>query len=692
MKKSIIARGTTAKLGAHLLDKGVNFSLFSAHAEKVEVCFFDENHQETQRIALPFVTKNIWHGVISPVSPGEFYGYRVYGKWQPELGYRFNHHKILLDPYAKKISHLPVLEPLFYGFKKDNNLIPSPDQDLVLDDRDNGRIASKAVICDNLATHQGYNVVIPWSQTVIYELHIKGMSQLCFDIDDSFRGKFTALTHPTLIKKLKKLGVTSIKIMPPQVSISEQGLLDKELTNYWGYNPLNFFIPHPLYANNDERIDFIAMVTTLHNHGIEVLVDLVFNHTAESDHLGPHLSFRGIDNLSYYILDKDNPRFYQDHSGCGNTLKTYHPAVARLIIDALEEWADLGVDGIRFDLGSLLAIDKEQGFDENHPIFFMIEQNPKLNRLKMIAEPWSMNGHHLGSFPTGWAELNDNFRDTIKKSAINQLNSPKDLAHVLAGNDDIFSLNAREDRRPINYIANHDGMNLMDLVSYQNKHNEANGEDNRDGSNNNYSVNYGVEGFSDDELVLANRIKHIKNLLLMLFFSQGVPMIQAGDESGHSRQGNNNPFCQDNQINWLNWVNEEKVGEVDVHQILSPFLAELINWRKSQFAFFSLRQINREFRQIHWYNHHAKELSSTDWNQTKNIKLGMLYLLPATKKGIYCLINLTNHQIEFKLPDLPFEEVNWKLKFNSSLAHIDSQNENLTQTQLEQSIMIWQSW
>ena len=671
LEKILIPGSNINKLGATVKKNAVNFAIFSQNATKVELCFFDRQHRETQRINLPQATNHIWHGLVQNALVGEFYSYRIYGPWDPENGDRFNHHKPVLDPYAKKISHIPQLDDRLYAWSKDQN-------DLIFDEQDSAAICPKGVITNPDNRQLSLEPKVPWEKTVIYELHPKGFSQLNAALPLSSRGKLSGLKHPQVIAYLRNLGVTTIKIMPLQAFMTEEHLISCGLTNYWGYNPLNFFCVHPHYGEGDARKEFSSMVHSLHQHGFEVIVDLVFNHSAESNHLGPNLSFRGIDNRAYYVLDQQEPRFYADYAGCGNVLKAYHPQVAALILDALEAWSDLGIDGIRFDLAALLAIDKRHCFDQQHPIFYMIAQSEKLRGLKLIAEPWAMNSYELGNFPQGWSELNDQFRNTVKLAVSKKLSSPKPLAHVLAGTADLFSLLAAENHRAINYFANHDGLTLRDLASYNHKHNEANCQNNRDGTNYDFGYNHGVEGETDDQQLLKNRAAYMRNLIALLFIAQGVPLLQAGDELGHTRGGNNNAYCQDNKLSWLNWEKS------NFYHQLQPFMVKMINWRKENADFFKLAEKDGVLREIFWFEHNGAVMSNKTWDQQTRLSLGLMYFLAADNRAIYSLINLTNEKIAYQLPQTP-QMFNWKL----ALTTVDQPA--LDNHQAANSIMIFTS-
>ncbi|HTR00982.1 MAG TPA: glycogen debranching protein GlgX, partial [Candidatus Acidoferrum sp.] len=546
-----IEPGNIYPLGSTWDGKGVNFALYSAHAEKVELCLFsDDGRQEVQRLALPDCTSHVWNGYVAGLPSGAKYGYRVYGPYQPELGHRFNHHKLLLDPYARQLAGEFTWCNLHYGYQ-----IGSPDEDLSFDARDNAAFMPKCVVVVPNPLPPPRENRIHKRDTVIYEAHVRGLTMRHPELPQQLRGTFAGIGHAALVKQLRELGITSLELLPVQSFVDEQFLLEKGLSNYWGYNTLNFFAPHRAYFAGTDLAEFRDMVTALHEAGIEVILDVVYNHTAEGGRTGPTLSFRGIDNASYYKLQAENPRYYINDTGCGNTLDFTQPQVVKLVLDSLRYWVTaMGVDGFRFDLATVLGREAH-GFDRGSGFFDALHQDPVLSSVKFIAEPWDIGpgGYQLGNFPTGWSEWNDRFRDATRRFWRGDAGTLPEFARRLHGSSDIFEHNGRRPSSCINFITCHDGFTLRDLVSYKYKHNEANLEDNRDGQSENCSDNYGVEGPTDDAYIEGIRQRQQRNLLTTLILSQGTPMLYSGDEFGHSKGGNNNTYCHDSPLTWLPW-------------------------------------------------------------------------------------------------------------------------------------------
>ncbi len=554
-----VSAGYATALGASWDGAGVNFALFSAHAERVELCIYDTSgKRERERITLPECTDQVWHGYVAGVLPGDCYGYRVYGPYDPTHGQRFNPNKLLVDPYAKQLRGKIKWSDAHLAYRTG-----SPREDLSFDRRDNSRTMLKSVVVDPAYTWGDDKAPrIHPSDSVIYEAHVRGMTIQHESIDSSVRGTFAGLGDAAIIEYLKALGVTSIELLPVHHFVDDRFLVDKKLSNYWGYSTLNFFAPEQRYlsglsgGNSGGGLSEVKlMVRKFHDAGIEVILDVVYNHTCEGDHRGPTLSFKGIDNLSYYRLMPDDKRYYINDTGCGNTLNVNHPRVLQMVMDSLRYWvSDMHIDGFRFDLASSLARVSD-GFNRNSAFLSAIRQDPLLNKVKMIAEPWDIGpgGYQLGGFPAGWSEWNDKYRDTVRKFWRGDEGLLPEFASRVFGSSEQFNHSGRGISASVNFVTTHDGYTLMDTVSYKERHNLANGEDNRDGHNANYSDNYGVEGPTDKEEINTYRNLQRRNMMATLLLSQGVPMILSGDEFGRTQQGNNNAYCQDNELNWLDW-------------------------------------------------------------------------------------------------------------------------------------------
>jgi glycogen operon protein len=549
--------GRPYPLGATWDGLGVNFALFSEHATSVALCLFEspEATVELERIRLRMHTDLVWHAYLPDVRPGQVYGYRVEGPYDPSAGHRFNPAKLVIDPYAKAIARAPEWDDALFGYP-----IGGPEADLVRDDRDSAPHAPLAAVVDH-AFEWGTDRPprIPWHTTVIYEAHVRGLTARHSDVPAHLRGTYTALGLPPVITHLQRLGVTALELLPVHQHVDERHLVERGLTNYWGYNTLSFFAPEVAYAASRVPIDvvreFKMMVRALHAAGIEVILDVVYNHTAEGNHLGPTLSLRGIDNSAYYRLSEEDARYYMDFTGCGNTLNARHPRVLQLIMDSLRYWVlEMHVDGFRFDLASALA---RELYEVNRlgAFFDIIHQDPVISQVKLIAEPWDVGpgGYQVGNFPVLWTEWNGHYRDAVRRFWRGDGGAVSQLATRLAGSSDLYEHSGRRPHASINFVTSHDGFTLHDLVSYNDKHNEANGEGNRDGDPHNLSWNCGAEGPTEDRAILALRARQVRNFLTTLFLSQGVPMIRGGDEVGHTQGGNNNAFCQDNEMSWQPW-------------------------------------------------------------------------------------------------------------------------------------------
>jgi len=581
----LLQAGSPRPLGATSTKRGVNFAVFASHATRVELVLFDPvSGQEQGRYDLPSRSGDVWHGLVPArrAGPGTIYAFCAHGPSQPDRGHRYDPTIALLDPYARGLT---LAEPL-----RARVIEPSFDW---------GADRPPAV---------------PWRDTFIYELHVKGYTQLHPDVPEAWRGKYLGLTVPSVLAHLKSLGVTAVELMPCQAFLSEQFLLDRGFKNYWGYNSVAWFAPATQYAVADPEREFKSMVRALHSAGIEVLLDVVFNHTAEGNELGPTLSLRGLDNAVYYRLIKQDLRYYENLTGCGNTVNCEHPVVRALIVDCLKYWVqEMHVDGFRFDLGTICARDAN-GFNENSPFFKAVRSEPSLAFVKLIAEPWDvgLGGYQLGRFPVGWSEWNDRYRDSVRAFWRGDGGKLGELAGRLAGSSDIFHHSGRKPTAGINFISAHDGFTLADLVAYNDRHNEANGEDNADGSSHNLSWNCGVEGPTADAAVTRLRRRQQRNLLATLFLSQGVPMLQAGDEFGRTQQGNNNAYCQDNAISWVDW------SLAALHQNLIEFVQLLVALRRRhpelrRETFLKGTSSRAGAKDVTWLNVRGVEMSQTEW-------------------------------------------------------------------------------
>jgi len=538
-------------LGATWNGEGVNFALFSENAEKVELCIFDQKGRRiVQTIPLKMPTNHVWHCYLPEARPGTLYGYRVYGPYQPEQGHRFNPNKVLIDPYAKDLSGPLKWSDALFGYE-----IGHKAKDLSFDKRDSAAAILKAKVVDTSFTWGDDKLLkTPWHDTLIYELHVKGFTYLHPEIPPQLRGTYAGLASAPAIDHLKRLGVTAVELMPVHAFMDDRHLLEKKLKNYWGYNSIGFFTPDVRYSASGHINEFKSMVKKLHSEGIEVILDVVYNHTAEGNHLGPTLSFRGIDNAAYYRLN-GTARYYQDYTGCGNTLNMQHPRVLQLIMDSLRYWVlDMHIDGFRFDLASALARELH-AVDKLGAFFDIINQDPVLSQVKLIAEPWDLGegGYQVGNFPVGWSEWNGKYRDCLRSYWKGDNGQVDELAYRLTGSSDLYQHGGRRPYASVNFVTCHDGFTLNDLVSYNQKHNLANGENNQDGESHNNSWNCGEEGPTTNLHINQLRDKQKRNFIASLMFSQGVPMMSMGDEMGRTQQGNNNTYCQDNELNWLNW-------------------------------------------------------------------------------------------------------------------------------------------
>jgi isoamylase len=603
--------GRPAPQGAHWDGEGVNFAMFSEHAEKVELCLFDPSgRRELQRIPLVERTDQVWHCYLPEARPGMLYGYRVHGPYKPEEGHRFNPHKLLLDPYARNIVGGLKWNDAAFGYT-----VGHKRGDLSFDRRDSASAMPKCKIIDPAFTWgEDRSPDIPWHRMVIYELHVRGFTMQHPDVPPALRGTYAGLATAPVVEYLKRLGVTTVELLPVHAFIDDRHLVAKGLRNYWGYNTIGFFAPESRYSSSGKVNEFKTMVKTLHSAGIEVILDVVYNHTAEGNEMGPTLCFRGVDNASYYRMKPDERRYYMDYTGCGNTLDMQHPRVLQLLMDSLRYWVtEMHVDGFRFDLASALARELHE-VDRLGAFFDVLRQDPVLTRVKLIAEPWDLGegGYQVGNFPPGWAEWNDKYRDTIRAYWRGDGGLIGEFARRLTGSSDLYGANGRLPHASINFVTAHDGFTLRDLVSYDHKHNEANLEDNRDGSDNNRSWNCGVEGPTDDPAILALRERQSRNFLATLLLSQGVPMIVAGDESGRTQLGNNNAYCQDSPISWVDWNLDASRSR------LIAFTARVIALRHAHPVFrrkhfFQGRPVRGGGKDIAWLKPDGTEMAEQEW-------------------------------------------------------------------------------
>jgi glycogen operon protein len=619
----IVWPGRPYPLGSTWDGEGVNFALYSEHAEKVELCLFDDSgKRETLRVPLPEQTDMVWHGYLPEIRPGQLYGYRVFGPYDPAHGHRFNANKLLLDPYGKQIQGAIRWADSHFGYR-----VGSKQEDLSFDRRDNAAGMPKNRVIDSAFTWGTDRPPrIPWHETIIYEMHVKGFTNCHPDVPAHLRGTYAGLACAPVIEYLTRLGVTSIELMPVHSFIDDRHLVERGLRNYWGYNSIGFLALEPRYLASDSIREFKTMVKTLHSAGLEVILDVVYNHTAEGNHMGPTLSLKGIDNSTYYRLVADNQRYYMDYTGTGNTLNMQHPRVLQLIMDSLRYWVlDMHVDGFRFDLAATLARELHE-VDRLGAFLDIIHQDPVLSQVKLIAEPWDLGegGYQVGNFPVGWAEWNDRYRDTIRSYWKGDGGVVADLAYRLTGSSDLYAHSGRRPYASVNFVTAHDGFTLQDLVSYNDKHNEANGEDNRDGNNNNRSWNCGVEGPTEDPNILALRAKQKRNFIATAFLSQGVPMMYAGDSIGHTQNGNNNAYCQDNEISWIDW--NLKPQDRD----LMAFVQRVINLRKRhpvfrRKRFFQGRPIKgANVKDVIWLSPSGNEMTEDEWRNAETRCLGMM--------------------------------------------------------------------
>ena len=664
--------GKPYPLGATYDGKGVNFAIFSENATKVELCLFDANDhtRETARIRLPERSHQTWHVYIPELTPGQLYGYRVHGPYEPENGHRFNPNKLLIDPYAKAISGVIDLDPSMFGYEMGHE-----DEDLSFSESDSAPHIPKSVVIDTSFDWGDHQVPkIPLHKSIIYEMHVRGFTMLHPEIPDEIKGTYAAIGHPTTIQYLQELGITAVGLMPVHHFINDSNLSDKGLSNYWGYNTIGFFAPDARYsssgAHGQQVVEFKQMVKNLHAAGIEVILDVVYNHTAEGNQMGPTLSFKGIDNASYYRMVDDDKRYYMDYTGTGNTLNASLPNVLRIIMDSLRYWIqEMHIDGFRFDLASTLArelheVDRLSGF------FDIIYQDPVISQVKLIAEPWDLGegGYQIGNFPPGWVEWNGKYRDCMRDYWRGADSMLAEFAERFTGSSDLYQDDYRRPTASVNFITAHDGFTLHDLVTYNEKHNEQNQEDNNDGESHNRSWNCGVEGPTDDPEINRLRNQQKRNFLTTLFLSQGVPMLVAGDEFSRTQHGNNNAYCQDNEISWLNW------GQVD--QDLLSFTRKLIAIRRKHDVFcrrkwFSGTKIKgMSLPDISWFLPEGDQMTEENWSHDFAKSLAVFlngYGIPSLGEknekilddSFYVIFNAHHEPLEYRLPPVEYGQT-WK--------------------------------
>lgn len=654
--------GESYPLGATWDGEGVNFALFSENATGVDLCLYDgaEGDRELCRIELKERTDLAWHVYVPRLGPGQRYAYRVHGPYDPRNGHRFNAAKLLLDPYARAIDGEVVVHETMFGYP-----LGHPEGDLVRDDRDSGPFMPKCVVLPAADKRQVERLGLAWNGEPIYEVHVRGFTRLHPELPDRLRGTYAGLAAEPVVAHLARLGVRSVELMPVHQFVVEMHLRERGLTNYWGYNSIGFFAPDPRYSSRGaaggQVEEFRAMVRALHEAGIEVILDVVYNHTAEGNHFGPTLSFRGIDNASYYRLSPQDPRYYVDYTGCGNTLNMLNARALQLIMDSLRYWAlEIGVDGFRFDLASALARGLHE-VDRLHAFFDIIHQDPVISRLKLIAEPWDVGegGYQVGNFPPLWSEWNGRYRDTVRDFWRGADRTLGELAFRFTGSSDLYQADGRRPFASVNFITAHDGFTLRDLVSYEHKHNEANGEDGRDGENENRSWNCGAEGPTGDPAVTARRRRQERNFLATLLLSQGVPMLVAGDELGRTQHGNNNAYCQDNEISWLDWKQADRG--------LQEFVRRLIALRRQHPTFrrrrwFQGRDIHGEgVHDIAWFTVEGHPMSEEHWGEDRARSLAVFLNgdsvgavaargTPVRDDTFFVLINAHHQPLPFTIP------------------------------------------
>ncbi|XXF79585.1 glycogen debranching protein GlgX [Myxococcaceae bacterium GXIMD 01537] len=682
MRRAEVLPGRPFPLGATYDGGGVNFAVFSECAKRVEVCLFDPGDptRETRRFPLLETTAQVFHGYVPGLAPGALYGLRVHGPYEPKKGLRFNPNKLLVDPYARALAGRVDPAAPFYGYRAGDK-----DVDLAPDTQDSGPGVPRGVVLEDTFDWEGdAPPAVPVNKSFIYELHVKGFTKLHPRVPEAERGTYAGLAHPAVVEHLRKLGVTAVELLPIHAFMDEPFLHQKGLVNYWGYNTLNYFAPDARYSASGDRggqvVEFKRMVKALHRAGIEVLLDVVYNHTCEGSHLGPTLSFKGLDNAAYYRLLEKDPRYYLDFTGVGNSWNATHPYALKLVMDSLRYWVEeMHVDGFRFDLATTLGRDR-YGYDTRAAFFQMVHQDPVLSRVKLIAEPWDVGdfGYQVGNFPVLWSEWNGKYRDTIRRYWKGDDRQAAEIGYRLTGSSDLFALSGRKPTASVNFVTAHDGFTLHDLVTYNDKHNEANGEENRDGANDNHSWNCGVEGETDDAAIVALREQQKRNFLATLFLSQGVPMMVAGDEMGRTQAGNNNAYCQDNPLSWVHWE------LTDTQRALLEFTGRMSKLRREQPVltkrrFFRGAHIwDSELKDLAWFRPDGREMTREDWEKPYVRSLAFLLggdaITTPDDAGnrivgdtLLVLLNAHHEPVEFLLPATEWG-ADWELLVDTTAA------------------------
>jgi glycogen operon protein len=662
--------GRPYPLGATWDGEGVNFALFSENGTAVELCLFDRPDDATERIKIQVANRSdqIWHCYLPDVRPGQLYGYRVHGPYKPEEGHRFNPAQLLIDPYAKSVSGTIKWSNALFAYKvggEREDLEPASDNSA-------GGVPKSVVVDPAFTWGNDRPPKVPWNRTVIYETHVKGMTIKHPEVEERLRGTYLGLSSEPIIDHLLSLGVTAVELLPVHHYVVDRHLAEKGLTNYWGYNSIAFLSPDIRYSTGglgSQVYEFKSMVKKLHSAGIEVILDVVYNHTGEGNHMGPTLSLRGIDNKAYYRLVPDNPRFYMDFTGTGNSLNMLHPRTIQLIMDSLRYWVlDMHVDGFRFDLATVLARELHE-VNRLGTFFDIIHQDPVLSQVKLIAEPWDVGpgGYQVGNFPIGWAEWNGKYRDAVRKFWKGEQGVVPEFASRLSGSSDIYQWSDRQSYASVNFVVAHDGFTMADLVSYEQKHNEANGEDNKDGANDNHSRNWGAEGPSDIQGIIDIRARSLRNMMATLAFSQGVPMIAHGDEIARSQKGNNNAYAQDNELTWMNW-NLDDFQRKQLEFTRKAFAIRHSNPVLRRRSFFHGMASDEGQKDLVWIRADGNEMTEQDWQNPGNHTLGMLINGDATDemddrgrpiKGDTMLLiaHAGDHDVDVTLPRLPGEGV-----------------------------------